>query len=105
MENLIKIKNDVAFLDGDISARIALFESQVKAIKEKEEKLKKAILSEMESKGILKVETDDLVIRYVESTEREKFDSKSFRKEHPDLFDEYVSMIPVKSSIRIKVKE
>ena len=33
------------------------------------------------------------------------FDSKKFREDHPNLYDEYIKMSDVKSSIRIKVKE
>ena len=33
----------------------------------------------------------------------ETFDSKTFRKDHPDLYDEYVSISMVKASVRMKV--
>jgi len=102
--DLIQVRNDVALLDQEVSAKIADFERQVKAIKEQEDELKKSILEEMESKGIIKVETDDLSITYVAGTDREKFNTRDFRKDNPDLYDSYISMIPVKSSIRIKVK-
>ena len=59
---------------------------------------------EMEKKGIKKIESEELLINYIESTDRETFDKKAFQKEHADLFDEYVTMKPVKSSIRVKVK-
>lgn len=101
---LIKYENDIAILDIETSAKIAEFERQAKAIKEQEDKLKKAILEEMESKNIIKLETDDLMINYIASTDRETFDSKAFRQDHEDLYDDYVKMTPVKSSIRIKVK-
>lgn len=101
---LIKYENDIAILDIETSAKIAEFERQAKAIKEQEDELKKAILEEMESKGIIKVETDDLMISYIASTDRETFDSKAFKLDHEDLYDDYVKMTPVKSSIRIKVK-
>jgi hypothetical protein len=58
----------------------------------------------MEAKGIIGIDTDELKITYIAPTDREKFDSKQFRSDHSELYDEYVSMIPVKSSIRIKVK-
>ena len=61
-------------------------------------------MEEMEAKNFIKIDTDVMTITYVAPTDREKFDSKRFREEHADLYDEYVSMIPVKSSIRIKVK-
>ena len=58
----------------------------------------------MESKGIIKVETEEITISYIAPTDRETFDSKRFKADHADLFDEYVKMSPVKSSVRIKVK-
>lgn len=105
MKNLINLRNDVALLDPEVSAKIAQFERQVKEIKEQEDELKKAIIEEMETKGIIKVETEDLMISYVAGTDRERFNTKAFRKDNPDLYDEYISMIPVKASIRVKVKE
>ena len=101
---LIRVDRGELILDDGVSKQIAEFERQVKAIKEAEEKLKDMILAEMEDKGILKVETDDVLISYVGPTDRETFDSKAFRKDHGDLYDEYIRMTPVKSSIRIKVR-
>lgn len=101
---LIKIENNVPILDAEISSQIAEFERQAKFIEEQEKRLKSAILKEMEAKGIIGIETDALKITYVAPTDREKFDSKQFRSDHSELYDEYVSMTPVKSSIRIKVK-
>ena len=102
--NLIKIENETALLNADVSKKIADFEKQLKAIKEQEDILKQEILGEMEAKGIIKIETDDLMISYVASSDRETFDSKTFKEEHQDLYDDYVKMTPVKSSIRIKTK-
>lgn len=101
---LIKVENELAILDPEVSKTIAEFERQIKTIKEQEDNLKKAIIEEMEKNQIVKLETPDLLISYVASTDRETFDSKTFRADHQDLYDEYVSMTPVKSSIRIKVK-
>ena len=101
---LINIENNVALLNADISKQIAGFEKTIKEIKEKEDDLKQAILNEMESKGIVKIDTDDLTINYIASADRETFDSKTFREDHADLYDEYIKFTPVKSSIRIKLK-
>lgn len=91
-------------LDVNVSQQIAEFEKAIKEMKAKEDELKQAILEEMESKSIIKIDSDDLTISYVAPTDRETFDSKSFKAEHQDLYDEFVKMTPVKSSIRIKVK-
>lgn len=101
---LIKVENNVALLNPETSLKLAEFERQVKLIKEQEEELKEAILNEMESKGIIKVDTNDLQISYIAPFDRESFDSKQFRSDHQDLYDEYIRMSPVKASIRIKVK-
>lgn len=104
MNDLITMIDGNAVLDPVTADLIANFEKQVKAIKEKEDALKILILEAMENNGIVKIETDELTINYVAKTDRETFDSKTFRKDHSDLYDDYVKITPVKPSIRIKVK-
>ena len=100
---LITVSADTALLQPEISKKIADFERQIKEIKQAEDELKTKILEEMERKGLLKVKTDDLAITYVAPADRESFDSKKFREDHADLYDEYIKMTPVKANIRIKV--
>lgn len=104
MNELIKIENDKGLLDPLVAEKIVKFEKAMKQLKKQEDDLKDAILKEMEAKNIIKLDTDDLAITYVASTDRETFDSKKFKEEHQDLYDEYVKMTPVKPSIRLKVK-
>ncbi len=103
MDELIVYENNTALLNREVAVKLAEFERQVKAIKAKEEELKQKILEEMESKGILSIKSPELTISYVAPTSRETFDSKSFRKDHPDLYDEYVNISLVKASVRMKV--
>ena len=102
---LIKIENGTALLNPATSKEIAEFEKAMKELKEQQDELKKAILEEMEAKNIIKIDNDDFTITYIASTDRETFDSKAFREKHQDLYDEYVKFTPVKSSVRIKLKE
>lgn len=101
---LIKRENNLSVLDAETAQKIAEFERMAKEIKEKEDALKKAILAEMEEKSVLKLETDELLLSYVGATTRESLDSKALREELPDIYDTYVKISPVKSSIRIKLK-
>ena len=101
---LIRMEDDIAVLLPSASAMIAEFERQIKMLETKRDGLKKRILAEMEANGILSLETDDLHITYVAPTSRESFDSKAFRKDNPDLYDEYVKISQVSASIRMKVK-
>ena len=105
MQELIEVKDGTAILRAEIASQIAEFERMVKSIEEREKALKSAILEEMESKGIIKVETDELVITYIAPSDRERFDSKTFRAENPLIYDEYVTMSHVRSSVRVKVKD
>ncbi len=91
-------------LSPDVSAQIADFEKQMKTLKQKEDELKKAILKEMEVRNIVKIETPELLVTYIAPTDRESFDSKRFRADFPATYDEYITMSPVKASIRIKVR-
>ena len=101
---LIKLENDVALLDADVQQTIINMELAIKDLKEREEELKRTILNEMEEKHIIKVESDNLLINYIASTDRETFNTKVFREEQPEMYDDYVKLTPVKPSIRIKVK-
>ena len=105
MNELIKVENGNSILDQSISKTIADFERQIKFIEEQEKALKEAIKAEMEAKGILKVEdaTNGMTITYIAPSCRETFDSKKFKVDKPDMYDEYVKLSPVKSSIRIKL--
>ena len=104
MNELITITDGVALLNAETSAKIAEFERKMKEIKEAEDALKQSILDEMSKKNILKIETEEMTISYLAPSDRETFDSKRFRAEHADLFDEYVKLSPVKASVRLKLK-
>lgn len=104
MNELITVTGGTVVLSEVASQDIAGFEKTIKQLKAAEDELKKAILEEMEQKGIIKVETPELTINYIAPHDKETFDSKAFRSDNPTLYDDYVRMSPVKSSVRIKVK-
>lgn len=104
MDEMIIFDQGTALLNPQISSQLAEFERLAKEIKTKEDELKKRILEEMESKGIIKIDTDDLTITYVAPTTREIFDKDRFQDEFPDLYDEYVKIGKVSASVRLKVK-
>lgn len=101
---LITLNNNTAMLNPETAEKIAEFERVAKEVKAKEDELKALILAEMESKGIIKLETEALSITYVAPSERETLDSKVLRDELPDIYDNYVKFTPVKSSIRVRLR-
>lgn len=105
MNDLIVRSGEMFVLDPDTASRIAFFERKTKEIKAKEDEIKALILSEMERKGIIKIDTEDITITRVLETTRESFDTKKFKVDYPLMYDEYCYQSPVKSSVRIKLKE
>ena len=104
MDKLIRMEQNTALLNPEVASKLAEFERMAEDIKNKQNELKQKILMEMEKHGILKIETDELMINYVASYPKEKFDSKAFRKDNPDLYDKYVKISTVAASVRMKVK-
>ena len=102
---MIQLINNKPVLDGATLKSLIVFEKKIKELEEAKKELNAKILEEMESKGIIKIDSDEVSISYIQPSDRESFDSKSFRADHPDIYDSYVRMTPVKASIRIKVKE
>lgn len=102
MANIVKIEN------GELSQEsknwLIALEKQRKLINDEYDNFKAELLKAMEENGVVKIENEDLIISYIASGEKETFDSKSFKKDHSEMYDEYIKFTPVKSSIRIKVK-
>lgn len=106
MTNLIKIDNNgTATLDGNVTKKIAEFETQIKAIEKQEEDLKQSILEALKDNGVIKIDNDHLTINYVAGHDQERFDTKAFKEENRMIYEEYVKIIHVKDSVRIKVKD
>ena len=104
MTSLIKIDNNgTAVLDGNVTKKIADFETQIKAIKKQEDELKQSILEAMKANGVIKI--DHLTINFVAGHDQERFDTKTFKEENKMIYDEYIKIVHVKDSVRIKVKD
>ena len=101
--------NDLILIEkGEITPQavdyITAIETQMKALKEQYDAFKAELLKAMEQNGIIKLESENLTINYVAGATRETFDSKQFKADMPDLYNEYVKFSKVKPSVRIKVE-
>ena len=107
MNALIVVENGISLInekEANEIMNLKILKEQIdKKLKDKTEQ----ILEEMENKGILKVSNEivGLEVTYIAPSDRESFDSKRLREDNPDLYDEYVKISTVKSSIRIKLKD
>ena len=104
MGELVKVNNCIAELDANTAEMVDMYEELLKDVKEKYDVLKAQILKEMEEQNVVKLDTGKVSITYIAPGDRESFDSKAFKKDMPETYDEYVKIIPVKASIRVKVK-
>jgi hypothetical protein len=104
MQELIKLENGEYGLSNDVITTIIDIETEIKKLKELQDNYKEILLNKMEEENIIKIDIPELTITRVPETTRETFDSKRLKKDNPDLYDEYINISPVKSSIRVKVK-
>lgn len=105
MDEMISTRDGNMHLSDTAELEIIKIEQAARQIKAAQDAIKRAILAEMEQKNIIKLETDRLTITYIAPSDRESFDSKRMREQWPDLYDEFVKITPVKSSVRFKVKD
>ena len=101
---LIKVENGVCVLSPEAAKKIAELELQSKAIKEAKDLLQETIKAEMEAKGIIKIDTPELRINYIQPSYRETFDSLALKKEDEETYNKYIKISATNASIRIKVK-
>ena len=101
---MIVSKNGAVELTKQAIATIIETEKQLKKLKEKSDTLKAQLLDAMLENNICKFETPEFSAQFIAPTFRETFDSKAFRKDNPDLYDEYTNISPVKASVRVKIK-
>lgn len=79
-------------------------EKKLEELKETEKALKEALLEEMQKRGIKKIDTPKLTITFVDETTKETFDSKTFKQEYRDLYNDYCKISDVKAYVKIGVK-
>ncbi len=98
----------IQFENGHLAEKaveyIRAVEARMKKEKEDYDAFKRDLLKAMEDNGITKIDTDTVTVSYIGATTRETFDSKAFKADMPELYDEYTKFSDVSPSIRIKVK-
>lgn len=104
MANIIERTGSDVTLSEEVCDRIVSLEKQAKEIKKQQDSMKKDILDAMQKYGVLKFDNEFLKIAFIPEHGAERFDSKTFKEENPDIYDSYVKISKVKPSIRITVK-
>lgn len=84
--------------------KLKVVELRYKKLIEQRDALKEQLLELFEANEIKKFENEEFSITYVAPTTQERFDSAKFKKDYPQIYQEYVKTIPVKASVRFKIK-
>lgn len=89
---------------SDIEFAIMEIENTAKTYEEKAKQLREGLKAEMEKSGVKKWETDNIMVTYVNATERRGIDSVKLKAEQPSIYEQYSKVTNVNSSIKIKLK-
>lgn len=89
----------------DAEKVIAYYENEKKLAEENRNKVRDKIIEIMKEQGITKFENENISITYIAPTDAETFDSKRFKEENPNTYQEYVKITHKKESVRITLKE
>lgn len=81
---------------------LAIQEKRYKELATSRDELKTTLLGLMEQYGITKFDNDNISIAYVKERTGTKFDTTRFKKDHPELYKQYLTETHTKASIRFK---
>lgn len=105
LNEIIVKENDNFLLSQEMCEQVISIEKQIESLKEVQKNYKDLIKKAMEHNALKKIDDKvaGIAITYIAPTTREDFDKSALREINPDLYDKFVKLTPVKSSIRIKV--
>lgn len=88
------------------SAELALvaIKEQEEAVKARVEKMRAALIAEMERQGIYSYKGDKVEFSYRAPSDRVSVDSTRLKRELPQVYEQYSKVTKVKASVTIKVK-
>ena len=112
METLAEIKEVVNQMtwsythngNADLEFSIMEIEQTAKSYEERAKQLREGLKAEMEKSGVKKWETDNIVVTYVNATERKGIDTTRLKEEQPSIYEQYLKVTNVNSTIKIKLK-
>ncbi|MGX7091209.1 lambda-exonuclease family protein [Hutsoniella sourekii] len=87
---------------NQLAPKIVEFKQMLKEYQQQEEALKDELYKKMTEGDIKKIETPLLVVTRVLPSKSNRFDSKSFKEEHPDLYQEYLTENERKGYVKLK---
>lgn len=105
IEEKREIATDLQTIDQNTLARFSDVLETIANLEKEIEPIREQIKDEMEKRGILNLKLGNVSISYVAPTKRKTFDTKRFKADNAEMYEQYTKESEVKSSIRIKIKE
>ena len=99
-------QSDYAMLSEykEIESQIVQLQVGLKAYQERQDELKKCLLSVMKERGIKKWETDSITLTVKDAYERKAIDSKALQEKMPEVYAQFLKTSKISESLTIKVK-
>ena len=92
------------FVPKQVIAHLTEIQRAKKEFEEYEKDVRSKLKAAMQEYGIEKIDTDSIVVNYVDETERISVDSKLLKKAFPEVYEAVTKVSPVSASVRIKLK-
>ena len=89
---------------AEIEDYLADFKARAKAMEDEKAKLTEGLLDIMEQRNVKTYKTDRLTLTRVDAHTSPKFDSTTFKRDYPQMYERYVKESNVKRSLRIAIK-
>lgn len=105
MNELVKIENNEIVISEDFRKKLINFEKLKKEIEYQSDVLKSELVDLMPKIGKERIILDGISISYRKGGTRKSFDSKTFQKENPDIYEEYLKVSEFNPSIVIKIED
>ena len=89
----------------DVEQEIINIDQAVKQAEERKKQLQEILKVAMERSNTVPLKTDRLSITYKQPSKQKRFDSKRLKEEKPNVYNEYLTVTDVKSSVLITIKK
>lgn len=103
LEPMVEAELPVTF--RDLQDQIIEGMAFAEELNSKIEAMKQSLYEAMEANGVKRWQSDKMTVTYVEPSVRFSFDSRRFKAEQPEVFNQFQKRTETKGSVRITIKK
>jgi len=104
IEKFLTNSTELSSIQQKITEAVKTLSQDLEKRQKVDEELREAIKNAMRENDVKKFENDLLSLTYIEPSQRKSVDTPRLKAEKPEIWEEYMKVIEVKDSIRIKIK-